>query len=154
VIDSAVDLATSLILFWTWRAIKNRNYYHYPQGFSSLFLTKTYFLLGRTRLEPVAIIILSVIMCAASVLTIYESIDTITTDVKYFTEKNTTKTLTDIDMSVLPIFVMIITIISKAFLFIFCYRIKNPTISALAADHINDVASNIVALACGLIGII
>jgi divalent metal cation (Fe/Co/Zn/Cd) transporter len=91
-------------------------------------------------------------MCAASVLTIYESIDTITTDVKYFTEKNTTKTLTDIDMSVLPIFVMVLTIISKAFLFIFCYRIKNPTISALAADHINDVASNIVALACGLIG--
>jgi divalent metal cation (Fe/Co/Zn/Cd) transporter len=91
-------------------------------------------------------------MCAASVLVIYESINTITNDVQYFTEKNTTKTLTDIDMSVLPISVMFITAISKAILFGFCYRIKTPTMSALAADHMNDVASNIVALVCGLIG--
>ncbi|CAF1104603.1 unnamed protein product [Rotaria sp. Silwood1] len=32
-----------------------------------------------------------------------------------------------------------------------CYRINNPTISALAEDNRNDVASNIVALLCGLI---
>ncbi|CAF4339391.1 unnamed protein product, partial [Rotaria magnacalcarata] len=62
VIDSAVDLTTSVILFWAWRAIKKRDTYRYPQG--------------RTRLEPIAIVILSVIMCAASVLVIYESINT------------------------------------------------------------------------------
>ena len=33
-----------------------------------------------------------------------------------------------------------------------CYRIKNPTMYALAEDNRNDVASNIVALVCGLIG--
>jgi divalent metal cation (Fe/Co/Zn/Cd) transporter len=32
VIDSAVDLATSIILFWAWHAIKKRNKYDYPQG--------------------------------------------------------------------------------------------------------------------------
>ena len=32
VIDSAVDLATSVILFWAWRAIKKRDKYRYPQG--------------------------------------------------------------------------------------------------------------------------
>jgi len=32
VIDSAVDLATSLILFWAWRIIKKRDKYRYPQG--------------------------------------------------------------------------------------------------------------------------
>jgi hypothetical protein len=37
-------------------------------------------------------------------------------------------------------------------LFVLCYRIKNPTMSALAEDSRNDVASNIVALVCGLIG--
>ncbi len=91
-------------------------------------------------------------MCAASVLVVYESINTIINDAQYFTEKNTTKTLTDIDMSALPISVMVITAVSKAILLVFCYRIKTPTMSALAADHMNDVASNIVALACGLIG--
>jgi hypothetical protein len=39
-------------------------------------------------------------------------------------------------------------------LFVLCYRVKNPTMYALAEDHRNDVASNIVALTCGLIGII
>ncbi|CAF1518576.1 unnamed protein product, partial [Adineta steineri] len=32
------------------------------------------------------------------------------------------------------------------------YRIKDPSMYALAEDHRNDVASNIVALACGLLG--
>jgi len=91
-------------------------------------------------------------MCAASVLVVYESINTIISDVQYFTEKNTTKTLIDIDMSVFPICIMVITAVSKAILFVFCYHIKTPTMSALAADHMNDVASNIVALICGLIG--
>ncbi|CAF3297727.1 unnamed protein product [Rotaria socialis] len=138
VIDSAVDLTTSVILFWAWRAIKKRDSYRYPQG--------------RTRLEPIAIVILSVIMCAASVLVIYESINTITNDAGYFTEVNTTKTLSEIDMSALPISAMVVTIVSKAILFFLCYRIKTPTMSALSSDHQNDVASNIVALICGLIG--
>jgi len=110
--------------------------------------------LGRTRLEPVAIIILAVIMCAASVLVIYESINTMVNDVQYFTETNTTKTLSEIDMSAFPIASIVITIVSKSILFILCRRFDTPTMSALAADHRNDVASNIVALVCGLIGIV
>ncbi|CAF0837608.1 unnamed protein product [Adineta ricciae] len=138
VIDSAVDLATSVILFWAWRAIKKRDGYRYPQG--------------RTRLEPVAIVILSVIMCAVSVLVIYESINTIVNDAQYFSEKNTTRTLDDIDMSAFPVATSCIVIVSKAILFFVCHRVDSPTTSALAEDHRNDVASNIVALICGLIG--
>ena len=108
---------------------------------------------GRTRLEPVAIVILAVIMCAASVLVMYESINVITDDIKYFTETNTTRTLPEIDMSAFPIATCVVTIVSKAVLFFLCNRIDTPTMSALATDHRNDVASNIVALSCGLIGI-
>ncbi|CAF4411091.1 unnamed protein product, partial [Rotaria magnacalcarata] len=57
-------------------------------------------------------------------------------------------------MSALPISAMAVTIVSKAILFFLCYRIKTPTMSALSSDHQNDVASNIVALICGLIGIV
>lgn len=91
-------------------------------------------------------------MCAASVMVIYNSINSITNDVAFFTETNTTKTLSEIDMSAIPLTVMCFTIVSKAVLFFLCYRIKNPTMSALAEDHRNDVASNIVALVCGLLG--
>lgn len=101
-----------------------------------------------------AIIILSVIMCAASVLVIYESIDTIINNAQYFTETNTTRTLTEIDMSAMPISVMVVTIVTKSILFLLCCRVKTPTMSALSSDHRNDVFSNIVALSCGLAGTI
>jgi divalent metal cation (Fe/Co/Zn/Cd) transporter len=92
-------------------------------------------------------------MSAASVFVIYESISTIINDTAYFTEANTTKTLDEIDMSAFPIVVMIVTIIIKSILWFLCYRVDTPTMKALAADHRNDVFSNLVALFCGLIGI-
>ena len=91
-------------------------------------------------------------MCAASILVIYESVNTIMDDAKFFTETNSTHTLSEIDMSAFPIVVMIVTAAAKAVLFLLCRRVDTPTMSALAADHINDVASNTVALICGLIG--
>ncbi len=91
-------------------------------------------------------------MCAASVFIIFESIQTIINDAKFFTEKNTTRTLAEIDMSAFPIVVMIVTAVSKSILFFLCYRVNTPTMSALTADHRNDVVSNLVALGCGLIG--
>jgi divalent metal cation (Fe/Co/Zn/Cd) transporter len=91
-------------------------------------------------------------MCAASVMIIYNSINTIINDVAFFTETNTTKTLSEINMSAFPVTVMCVTAVSKAILFFLCYRVKNPSMSALAEDHRNDVASNIIALGCSLIG--
>jgi hypothetical protein len=113
-------------------------------------------------------------MCSASVQVIFESGQTLNQDIQYFKHQNnasSTYTLPDIDMSVVPIVAMCLTIgmlnvvlrrrkkifsfvASKAVLFVLCYRIKNPTMSAIAEDSRNDVASNIVALACGLIGMI
>jgi hypothetical protein len=91
-------------------------------------------------------------MCAASVIVIYNSINAITNDVAFFLETNTTKSLSEIDMSIFPVTVMCFTAVNKAILFILCSHVKNPTMSALAEDHRNDVASNIIALGCGLIG--
>ena len=93
-------------------------------------------------------------MCAASVLVIYESINTIINDAQYFTETNTTKTLSEINMSALPIVAVAVTAVGKFILFLLCSRVKTPTMSALAADHLNDVVSNLAALFCGLICII
>lgn len=53
VIDSAMDLTTGAVIFATSRAIKRRDITKYPRG--------------RTRLEPLALIVISVIMGAANV---------------------------------------------------------------------------------------
>ena len=93
-------------------------------------------------------------MCSASAFVIYESIETIISDVQYFTETNTTKTLTEINLSAFPITAMIVTAVSKTILFFLCHRVNTPTTAALSVDHRNDVASNMVALAFGLLGIV
>ncbi|CAF2986218.1 unnamed protein product [Rotaria sp. Silwood2] len=135
---SIVDLLTSVILIWTARKIKKRDAYKYPGG--------------RTRLEPISIVILSVIMCSASIQVIYQSAETLSQDIEYFTHQHnasSTETLPEINMSTVPIIAMVLTI---ATLFVLCYRIKSPTMYALAEDNRNDVASNVVALIFGLIG--
>lgn len=62
-VDSCVDLISGAIFWWTTRAMKKRNPYNYPQG--------------RTKLEPIAITILSVIMSLAALQLIQESISKI-----------------------------------------------------------------------------
>lgn len=172
VVDSAVDSASACVLFWVVRAIKKRDPYTYPGGktlvyiLSSINLYET--ITGRTRLEPVIIVILSVTMVSASVQVIYESIESLISDVDHFTKNSTV--LRQIDMGPAPITVMCVTIrmcqsyiyyhmiytiiflVCKAILSFLCYQVTNPTMYAVAQDHQNDVFSNIVALACGIIG--
>ena len=64
-VDSVMDLTSGLVVWWSTKAMKNRNRYQYPQG--------------KTKLEPIAIVILSVIMSVASLLLIKESITKIVT---------------------------------------------------------------------------
>ncbi|CAF1103547.1 unnamed protein product [Rotaria sp. Silwood1] len=135
VIDAAVDSASACLLYWVIRVIKRHDPYTYPGG--------------RTRLEPVIIVILSVIMVSASVQVIYESIQSLINYADHFTKNSTD--LRHIDMGPAPISVMCVTIVCKAILSFLCYQISNPTMYAVAQDHRNDVFSNIVALACGII---
>lgn len=69
--------------------------------------------LGRKRLEPIAIVVLSTIMCAASVLVIVKSSEALDTDIQYFIHKNnstSTYVLPIIDMDVASIVIMVLTI--------------------------------------------
>jgi len=100
VIDSAVDLVSSLILFWTARIIQHRNQYQYPAG--------------RARLEPIAIIILSVIMCSASVQVLSEASKRLLIYIEYLT--NSTNEIPEVNMNLkqpFPIVVMCLTIGKK-----------------------------------------
>ena len=69
-------------------------------------------LLGRTRLEPIAIVVLSVIMCSASVQVISESLQTTVEDIRMLRRypSNASEYVHPITMTVVPISIMISTI--------------------------------------------
>ena len=62
-VDSLVDITSGLVIWLTTRAIKKHDPYLYP--------------VGRTRLEPVALVIVSVIMAVASVQMVVQSLQSI-----------------------------------------------------------------------------
>jgi hypothetical protein len=102
----------------------------------------------------------------------FKSTEILSEDVQYFTHKNNASskyTLSTVNMGPVSITVMAVAVgklafllfnkgiiisfkVSKAILFAFCCRIKNPTMVALAEANLNDVASNTAALICGVIG--
>ncbi|UJR20857.1 hypothetical protein I4U23_023967 [Adineta vaga] len=140
VVNSITDIRTNLVLIWAARSIQKRDPYKYPAG--------------RTRLQTVSVIMLSIVMCAASVQIIIESGERLSKDINYFQNNqniSTTDTLPDIDMTPFSITAMVLSICAKAILFITSYRSVHPSISVLSADNRNDVLSGIVALSCGLI---
>ncbi|KAH3827576.1 uncharacterized protein LOC127830957 [Dreissena polymorpha] len=131
-VDSVVDLLSGIIIWWTSKAIKNRNIYVYPGG--------------RSRLEPIAIVILSVIMSLASFQLIVESIQIIA---EFARGKGSLPT-----MDLPTILIASGTVASKLVLFLLCFCLGrgSSSIRALAQDHRNDVLSNIVAVICGYFG--
>ncbi|EDO49336.1 predicted protein, partial [Nematostella vectensis] len=125
-VDSAVDLVSGIIFWYTTRSIKTTNFYEYPSG--------------KTRLEPVAVIILSVIMTVASIQLIVTSIQTIA------------ESTANPDISISTIVIIAVTIVCKFCLFLYCRRLSASSTKALAQDHRNDVLSNSVALGMGYLG--
>jgi len=120
-VDSAVDITSGLVIWVTARAIKKRDPYLYPRG--------------RTRLEPLALVIVSVVMGVASVQLIVQSIESIA--------RNT------IDPSIdrVTLGIMLGTIAIKFTLVVICRRFAtSPSIAVLAQDHRNDCVSNTFAI--------
>uniref|UniRef100_A0A0N5A2E7 ZT_dimer domain-containing protein n=1 Tax=Parastrongyloides trichosuri TaxID=131310 RepID=A0A0N5A2E7_PARTI len=124
-VDSAVDITSGLVIWLTVRAIKKRDPYLYPRG--------------RTRLEPLALIIVSVIMGVASLQMIIQSLKSIID-----------KTV-DPHVDAISAGIMVSTIIIKFILVLVCKKFKgNVSIDVLAQDHRNDCISNFVALLCAV----
>lgn len=125
-VDSAVDLMSGLVVCYTSHAIKCTNYYKYPEG--------------KTRLEPISIIVLAVIMAVASIQVIITSVTKII------------ENSANPDITTGAIAIIAATIVIKMLLFLYCRRIKSPATNVLAQDHRNDVFSNTVALGFGFLG--
>ena len=125
-VDSAVDLVSGVVLWYTSRSIKGTDFYKYPEG--------------KTRLEPLGIVVLSVIMTVASVQLIISS-------VTQLVEESANPVMNPPTVAIIAS-----TVFVKALLFFYCRRIGQPSTSALAQDHRNDVVSNACALGFGYLG--
>lgn len=125
-VDSAVDLVSGIVMWYTTHAIKCTNYYEYPEG--------------KTRLEPIGIIVLAVIMAVASIQVIISSVTKII------------EQSADPDISIPTIAIIGGTVLIKVILFLYCRRVKKPSTDVLAQDHRNDIVSNIFALGFGYLG--
>jgi len=120
-VDSVLDLLSQLIICITERKLAQPKADKYP--------------VGRTRLEPVGILTVSVLMVMLSITVIRESLQSLITDSH------------NIEFSVISISLLATVIFLKFCLWIYCRRFnRNPIASALAQDHLNDVGSNSVAL--------
>lgn len=120
-VDSLLDACSGLIILFTWY-LRKRKDHRYP--------------VGRQRLEPLGVIFMSCLMTAATLLTLTESISTLI--------ENEPRTLT---ITLSTCVILFLALIVKGALFVYCSRIDDESVSALASDHFNDVLSNITGIA-------
>uniref|UniRef100_A0A0N4WBW2 ZT_dimer domain-containing protein n=1 Tax=Haemonchus placei TaxID=6290 RepID=A0A0N4WBW2_HAEPC len=136
-VDSCVDITSGLVISISTRMIKKRDPYLYPRG--------------RTRLEPLSLIIISVVMGVASVQLIVGACGRIAAAYQFHVHGIGAEPL--LDVSLTSALIMVGTVVVKFTLFCICQKYKSdPSITVLAMDHRNDCLSNTVALACAWLG--
>jgi cation diffusion facilitator family transporter len=127
-VDSALDLFSGVTLWFVNRAMRPKpdDIYKYPSG--------------KSRLEPVAIIVCASVMGTAT-------LQLVSTSIQSIVQGNSDPQIKAVSGSL-----MAVTVISKFCLFSYCRRVDSATVRALALDHRNDVASNLAAIVFGLLG--
>ena len=130
-VDTVLDLFRGRIMWWATHAMKHRDPYTYPQG--------------RTKLEPVAVIILSVVMSFCSLQLIREAIMKVVG--LAISDISSLPTVDEVTFAIAGS-----TVGVKLVLWIVCRNVKSSVVQALAQDHRNDVVSNSVAMVCGYLG--
>uniref|UniRef100_A0A5S6QCJ2 ZT_dimer domain-containing protein n=1 Tax=Trichuris muris TaxID=70415 RepID=A0A5S6QCJ2_TRIMR len=126
VVDSGVDISSGLIIWLTSRAVRKRDLRVYPRG--------------RTRLEPLALVLISFIMGSASIQLICKSLEAIVSKNVYP------------DVKLPTILIMVATVLIKLVLWLTCCCYNDPSVRILSQDHRNDCISNSCAIACAYLG--
>ena len=130
-VESGMDLTAGIIIWCTTKAMKNQDRYRYPQG--------------KTKLEPIAIVIISALMAMASLLLIKESITKLIM-IALYPDYSTP------NYDLVTIVITVTTVVVKLVLYFVCRRVMAPLCQALSEDHRNDAMSNTVVVICGYIG--
>ena len=127
-LDSFLDLVSGVILWRTEASMRTQNKYLFPAG--------------KSRMQPLGIIVFSCIMGTLGFQILIEG-------VQQLVGPDHTHHLEDIYG---VIGVMITVILVKFALYLFCRRSASPAVQTYAQDHRNDVATNTVGLISAMLG--
>ncbi|KHJ33862.1 putative cation diffusion [Erysiphe necator] len=126
-VDAALDLLSTGIVWTTSRLIEKRDQYSYP--------------IGRRSLEPLGVLIFSVIMITSFFQVGLQCIARLNSD-----------NHTIIQLTLPAIIPMSATVIVKLLCWFWCRMVKNSGVQALAQDAMTDVVFNIFSIIFPLVG--
>lgn len=126
-VDAALDFLSTAIVWVTTRLISRNDQYAYP--------------VGRRRLEPVGVLVFSVIMITSFVQVGLEGFYKLTDDDHRI-----------VKLTIAAISIMAATVVIKFALWLWCRLIKNSSVQALAQDAMTDVVFNIFSIIFPLVG--
>lgn len=126
-VDSGLDLISQGILLYSNKIKQNVDLYKYPSG--------------RSRVEPVSIVVFSCIMGMAAIILLIESVQKLANDL------TTTPSIVHIDYVVILLIVVVVAI--QLCEYIYCRIVASQTdqsssVIAIGNDHINDVCINLL----------
>ena len=126
-VDAALDFLSTAIVWTTTKLISNQDQYAYP--------------IGRRRLEPVGVLVFSIIMITSFFQVALECFNRLL---------STDHTIVELGLP--AIIIMLSTVIIKGFCYFYCRLIPNSSVQALAADALTDVVFNTFSIIFPLIG--
>ncbi|KAJ9643102.1 hypothetical protein H2199_004626 [Coniosporium tulheliwenetii] len=127
-VDAALDFLSTAIVWTTTRLISRRDQYSYP--------------VGRRRLEPIGVLVFSVIMITSFFQVALEGINRLRSSGDH----------TLVRLTIPAIAIMASTVVIKFLCWLWCRFIKNSSVQALAQDAMTDVVFNIFSIIFPLIG--
>ncbi|XP_031491918.1 metal tolerance protein 11-like isoform X2 [Nymphaea colorata] len=128
-LDSLLDLLSGFILWYTAFSMQKPNPYQYP--------------IGKTRMQPVGILVFASVMATLSLQIILESVRSLLSHEKVFAMTK--------EQEEWIIGIMISVTIVRFFLVVYCRSFHNEIIKAYAKDHLFDVVSSMVGLVAALL---
>ena len=126
-VDAALDFLSTAIVWITTRLISHNDQYAYP--------------VGRRRLEPIGVLVFSVIMITSFVQVGLEGFNKLSGPDRSI-----------VRLTLPAIVIMAATVVIKFLCWLWCRLIKNSSVQALAQDAMTDVIFNIFSIIFPLVG--
>ena len=126
-VDAALDFLSTAIVWTTTKLISRQDRYSYP--------------VGRRRLEPLGVLVFSVIMITSFFQVFLECFNRLTSGDHSI-----------VQLGIPSIVIMALTVVIKFACWFWCRLIKNSSVQALAQDAITDVVFNIFSIIFPIVG--
>ncbi|KAI3319993.1 hypothetical protein HD806DRAFT_525003 [Xylariaceae sp. AK1471] len=126
-VDAVLDFLSTVIVWTTTVLISRQDQYKYP--------------VGRRRLEPLGVLVFSVIMITSFVQVALESI-----------QRLASPNHEVIELGIPALAIMISTVVIKGLCWLWCRLVKNSSVQALASDAMTDVIFNTGSILFPIVG--